>query len=84
MNTSARNILSSLSGLALVAWVVISFVTAGFASTSAVLGISALVAWTLVQMVVVDLAPRAAATQPPPTAHVIEFPAVGAAQRQAA
>ncbi|HEX9785047.1 MAG TPA: hypothetical protein VGA56_20255 [Opitutaceae bacterium] len=84
MNTSTRNILSTLSGLALVAYVVIAVVTAGFASTSAVLGISGLVAWALVHLIVVDLAPRSAAAPSTHTAEVIEFPSVETARRQAA
>ena len=76
MNTFARNILSTLTGLGLVAYVAFSAMTAGFASTEVVLGISGLVAWALAHMIMLDLAPRPTALpiQTPKTVRPVRAP----------
>ena len=92
MNTSTRNILSTVTGLVFIAYVACATTTAGSVSTLAVLGTSGLVAWALVHLIVFDLAPRTAETRTPrPTAVrcvrtpiAIRFPRVGALRPHAA
>jgi len=92
MNTSARNILSTISGLALVAYTAYAATTAGFASNSAVLGISGLTIWALVQMIMLELSSHSSATnrsmqttvQSVRTPAMIAFPDAGVVARHAA
>ena len=86
MNTSIRNILSTVTGLALIAYVACATTTVGSVSTHVVFGTSGFVAWALVHLIVFDLVPRTVETWTPrPTAVrcvrtliVIRFPRVGA------
>ncbi|HEX9782464.1 MAG TPA: hypothetical protein VGA56_06990 [Opitutaceae bacterium] len=64
MKPAVRTLLSTTAGLGLVAYVAYCASTNGPASVNVVLGFSGLIAWALIHLIVLDLAPRANLSRP--------------------
>jgi hypothetical protein len=78
MKITAHALLSTLVGSTLAAYTVINFVSEGFAAPGAVLGLSFLAVYGLLEMALIEYVPLGSSRTPRPSAHITASKRTGA------